>query len=123
MPISPAQLRFWSDCLGAQREEIILLSIQNLPSPHHYLPSLTLEPHSGVQKHVLPKLKPFSSQAKATVISQEGEKSIAKTLSPSCSCNKPTLRCSTDFYISHSKFDNEEGKNSTKAWNYTEQGV
>lgn len=100
----------------------MLLLGQNLPSPHYYLPTsaclppLTLEPHSALQKHVLSKLKPFSSQAKATVIFQEGEKKyIPKTLSPSCGCNKPTLKGSTDFYTSHSKFDNEEVKNSIKA--------
>lgn len=62
----------------------MLLFIQNLPSPHYYrptiacLPPLTLEPHSGLQKHVLSKLKPFSSQAKATVVFQEGKKKYYK---------------------------------------------
>lgn len=73
------------------------------PSPHSYLPAsvclptLTLEPHSGFQEHALPKLKPFHSQAKATVIFQEGEKYITMTVTR---CNKLMLKGSTDFYIS-----------------------
>lgn len=114
----PLPQSFWHDCYGAHMEEAIPLFIQNMLSPHYYMPTsaclppLTLELHFGLQKHVLPKLKPFFSQAKVTVIFQEGEKCITKTLSPSCGCNKPTLKGSTDFYTSHSKFDNEEVKNS-----------